>query len=58
MLKIRFSKNGMINSGIIATKLGLSSIPDIAERIIIERDLTLLEKKMSYHISNYQQENL
>ena len=25
------SKNGMINSGIIATKLGLSGIPDIAE---------------------------
>ena len=46
------AKNGMINSGIIATKLGLSSIPDIAERIIIERDLTLLEKtKCRYHIS-------
>ena len=46
------SKNGMINSGIIATKLGLSGIPDIAERIIIERDLTLLEKsKCRYHIS-------
>ena len=42
----------MINSGIIATKLGLSGIPDIAERIIIERDLTLLEKtKCRYHIS-------
>ena len=46
------AKNGMINSGIIATKLGLSSIPDVAERIIIERDLTLLEKaKCRYHIS-------
>jgi dihydroorotase len=46
------SKNGMINSGIIATKLGLSGIPDIAERIIIERDLTLLESiKCRYHIS-------
>ena len=46
------SKNGMINSGIIATKLGLSGIPDIAERIIIERDLTLLEDiKCRYHIS-------
>jgi dihydroorotase len=46
------AKNGMINSGIIATKLGLSSIPDIAERIIIERDLALLEKtKCRYHIS-------
>jgi dihydroorotase len=42
----------MINSGIIATKLGLSGIPDIAERIIIERDLALLEKnKCRYHIS-------
>ena len=46
------SKNGMINSGIIATKLGLSGIPSIAERIIIERDLTLLENiKCRYHIS-------
>jgi len=51
------SKNGMINSGIIATKLGLSSIPDIAERIIIERDLTLLEKtKCRYHISQLSAE--
>jgi len=46
------SKNGMINSGIIATKLGLSGIPAVAERIIIERDLTLLENiKCRYHIS-------
>ena len=46
------SKNGMINSGIIATKLGLSGIPDVAERIIIERDLTLLENiKCRYHVS-------
>ncbi|MDC6479835.1 dihydroorotase, partial [Candidatus Pelagibacter sp.] len=46
------SKNGMINSGIIATKLGLSGIPAVAERIIIERDLTLLESiKCRYHIS-------
>jgi dihydroorotase len=46
------SKSGMINSGIIATKLGLSGIPAVAERIIIERDLTLLENiKCRYHIS-------
>ena len=46
------SKNGMINSGIIATKLGLSGISSVAERIIIERDLTLLENiKCRYHIS-------
>ena len=40
MLKIMTFKNGMINDGIIATKLGLSGIPDLAEKIIIERDLT------------------
>jgi dihydroorotase len=51
------AKNGMINSGIVATKLGLSGIPDIAERIIIERDLTLLEKtKCRYHISQLSSE--
>ena len=46
------SKGGMINDGIIATKLGLQGIRDIAELIIIERDLTLLENiKCRYHIS-------
>ncbi|MDA9604708.1 dihydroorotase [Candidatus Pelagibacter sp.] len=46
------AKNGMINSGIVATKLGLTGIPDVAERVIIERDLTLLENiKCRYHIS-------
>ena len=46
------SKNGMMNSGIISTKLGLSGIPAVAEKIIIERDLTLLETiKCRYHIS-------
>ena len=51
------SKNGMINSGIIATKLGLAGIPDVAERIIIERDLTLQENiKCRYHISQISSE--
>jgi len=46
------AKNGMINDGIIATKLGLQGIPEIAEQIIIERDLALLESiKCRYHIS-------
>jgi len=46
------SKNGMINDGIISTKLGLQGISDLAELIIIERDLTLLESiKCRYHIS-------
>ncbi len=46
------SKDGMINDGIMATKLGLQGISDLAELIIIERDLTLLENiKCRYHIS-------
>ncbi len=46
------SKNGMVNNSIVATKLGLPGIPDIAEKIIIERDLTLLnEYDCRYHIS-------
>jgi len=46
------SENGMMNDGIISTKLGLQGIPDVAERIIIERDLALLEEyKCRYHIS-------
>ena len=46
------SKNGMINDGIIASKLGLQGISDLAELIIIERDLTLLENiNCRYHIS-------
>jgi len=49
---LELSKNGMINDGIISTKLGLQGIPDLAELIIIERDLTLLESiKCRYHIS-------
>jgi len=49
---LELSKNGMINDGIIATKLGLQGIPDLAELIIVERDLTLLESiKCRYHIS-------
>ena len=46
------SKDGMVNDGIISTKLGLQGIPDVAEKIIIERDLTLLEEyRCRYHIS-------
>ena len=46
------SKDGMINEGIVATKLGLQGIPEMAELIIIERDLTLLNYiKCRYHIS-------
>ena len=46
------SKDGCINEGEIATRLGLQSIPSIAEKIIIERDLTLLEEfPCRYHIN-------
>jgi len=46
------AENGMMNDGIISTKLGLQGIPDVAEKIIIERDLALLEQyKCRYHIS-------
>jgi len=46
------SKDGLVNDGIISTKLGLQGIPDLAEKIIIERDLTLLEDcNCRYHIS-------
>ncbi len=46
------SKDGIVNDGIIATKLGLQGISDICEKIIIERDLSLLEDfNCRYHIS-------
>ena len=46
------AKDGMINEGIIATKLGLQGIPEMAELIIIDRDLTLLNYiNCRYHIS-------
>ena len=52
------SKDGMINDGIIATKLGLQGIPISAELLIIERDLTLLEyNECRYHISQISSAN-
>ena len=46
------SKNGSVNDGIIATKLGLQGISSLSEKIIIERDLSLLEDfNCRYHIS-------
>ncbi len=46
------SKDGMVHDGIISTKLGLQGIPDLAEKIIIERDLSLLgDFNCRYHIS-------
>ena len=46
------SKNGLINEGEVSTRLGLAAIPSIAEKIIIERDLSLLEEHpCRYHIN-------
>jgi len=46
------AKDGVVNDGLISTKLGLQGISDLAEKIIIERDLTLLEDyNCRYHIS-------
>ena len=46
------AESGMMNDGTISTKLGLQGIPNVAEKIIIERDLSLLEEyKCRYHIS-------
>ena len=46
------AENGLMNDGIISTKLGLQGIPEVAEKIIIERDLALLEEyRCRYHIS-------
>jgi len=46
------SRGGLINDGEISTRLGLQGIPDLAERIIVERDLEMLEEYFcKYHIS-------
>ena len=49
---LELSKNGCINEGEVSTRLGLEGISSIAEKIIIERDLSLLsEYPCRYHIS-------
>ena len=51
------SKNGLINEGEISTRLGLTGIPNISEKIIIERDLSLLEEyPCRYHINQISSE--
>ena len=46
------SKNACINDGEIATRLGLEGVSSLAEKIIIERDLSLLsEYPCRYHIN-------
>jgi len=51
------SQDGLINEGEISTRLGLKGIPALAEKIIIERDLSLLEEYFCrYHISQISSE--
>ena len=46
------ANGGLINDGEISTRLGLQGIPDLAEKIIVERDLAFLEEYFCrYHIS-------
>jgi dihydroorotase len=46
------SNGGLINEGEISTRLGLKGIPFLAEKIIVERDLSFLEEYLCrYHIS-------
>ena len=51
------SNGGNINDGEIATRLGLQGIPALAEKIIIERDLSFLDENFCrYHISQVSSE--
>jgi dihydroorotase len=51
------SNGGLINDGEISTRLGLEGIPALAEKIIVERDLALLEEYFCrYHISQVSSE--
>ncbi len=52
------AKNSSINQGEVATRLGLQGVSDIAEKIIIERDLSLLsEFPCRYHINQISSKN-
>ena len=51
------SEGGLINEGEISTRLGLKGIPFLAEKIIVERDLSFLEEYFCrYHISQISSE--
>ena len=51
------SSGGLINEGEISTRLGLKGIPSLAEKIIVERDLSFLEEYYCrYHISQISSE--
>jgi len=51
------SEGGLINDGEISTRLGLQGIPALAEKIIVERDLSFLDEYFCrYHISQISSE--
>jgi len=51
------SEGGLINEGEISTRLGLKGTPFLAEKIIVERDLSFLEEYFCrYHISQISSE--
>ncbi|MDP6680516.1 MAG: dihydroorotase [Pelagibacteraceae bacterium] len=51
------SAGGLINEGEISTRLGLKGIPFLAEKIIVERDLSFLEEFFCrYHVSQISSE--
>ncbi len=51
------SNGGLINEGEISTRLGLKGIPSLAEKIIVERDLSFLDEYFCrYHISQISSE--
>jgi dihydroorotase len=48
------TKNGLMNEGLVATRLGMPGIPPIAEELIIERDIILLRyvPLSKYHVAH------
>jgi dihydroorotase len=48
------TKNGLMNEGLVATRLGMPGIPPIAEELIIARDIILLRyvPHSKYHVAH------
>jgi len=52
--ELTMTKNGFMNEGLVATRLGMPGIPPIAEELIIERDIVLLRyiPHSKYHVAH------
>jgi dihydroorotase len=48
------TRNGLMNEGLVATRLGMPGIPPIAEELMIERDIVLLRyiPNSKYHVAH------